>query len=73
MREAALARMAEHGEAPRTVYLQNHGLVALGASDTQVEGITAMAVKAARVLIGTHAPVIDLVLQQSPLRVVGVG
>jgi len=45
----------EHGETPRTLYLQNHGLVALGASATQVEGITAMAVKAARVLIGTHA------------------
>jgi rhamnose utilization protein RhaD (predicted bifunctional aldolase and dehydrogenase) len=45
----------EHGETPRTLYLQNHGLVALGASTTQVEGITAMAVKAARVLIGTHA------------------
>jgi rhamnose utilization protein RhaD (predicted bifunctional aldolase and dehydrogenase) len=45
----------EHGEAPRTVFLQNHGLVALGASATQVEGVTAMAVKAARILIGTHA------------------
>jgi rhamnose utilization protein RhaD (predicted bifunctional aldolase and dehydrogenase) len=45
----------EHGEAPRTIYLQNHGLVALGSSATQVEGITAMAVKAARILIGTHA------------------
>lgn len=45
----------EHGEAPRTIYLQNHGLVALGSSATQVEGITAMAVKAARILIGTYA------------------
>ena len=45
--------LREHGEAPRTIYLQNHGLVALGASATQVEGITAMAVKAARILIGT--------------------
>jgi L-ribulose-5-phosphate 4-epimerase len=45
----------EHGETPRTLYLQNHGLVSLGASATQVEGITAMAVKAARVLIGTCA------------------
>jgi rhamnose utilization protein RhaD (predicted bifunctional aldolase and dehydrogenase) len=45
----------EHGQSPRALYLQNHGLVALGASATQVEGITAMAVKAARVLIGAHA------------------
>jgi rhamnose utilization protein RhaD (predicted bifunctional aldolase and dehydrogenase) len=44
----------EHDEAPRTLYLQNHGLVALGASAAQVEGITAMAVKAARILVGTH-------------------
>ena len=39
----------------RTIYLQNHGLAALGPGATQVEGITAMAVKAARILIGTHA------------------
>jgi rhamnose utilization protein RhaD (predicted bifunctional aldolase and dehydrogenase) len=45
----------EHGEAPRTIYLQNHGLVALGASVAQVEGITAMTVKAARILVGTYA------------------
>ena len=45
----------EHGEAPRTIYMQNHGLVALGASARQVEDITAMAVKAARVLLGTYA------------------
>jgi rhamnose utilization protein RhaD (predicted bifunctional aldolase and dehydrogenase) len=45
----------EYGEAPRTIYLQNHGLVALGSSATQVEGITAMAVKAARILVGTRA------------------
>jgi rhamnose utilization protein RhaD (predicted bifunctional aldolase and dehydrogenase) len=45
----------EHGEVPRTVYLQNHGLVALGASPTQVEGITAMADKTARILIGAYA------------------
>jgi rhamnose utilization protein RhaD (predicted bifunctional aldolase and dehydrogenase) len=45
----------EHGEAPRTIYMQNHGLVALGASARQVEDITAMAVKAARILLGTYA------------------
>jgi rhamnose utilization protein RhaD (predicted bifunctional aldolase and dehydrogenase) len=49
------AFVREHGETPRTLYLQNHGLVALGASATQVEGITALAVKAARVLVGTQA------------------
>jgi rhamnose utilization protein RhaD (predicted bifunctional aldolase and dehydrogenase) len=45
----------ERGEVPRTIYLQSHGLVALGASATQVEGITHMAEKAARILVGTYA------------------
>ena len=44
-----------HGEAPRLVYLGNHGIVALGDSAQQVRQITAMAVKAARVLAGLLA------------------
>lgn len=40
---------------PKVVYLQNHGLIAMGASAREVENITAMAVKAARILIGTLA------------------
>jgi rhamnose utilization protein RhaD (predicted bifunctional aldolase and dehydrogenase) len=44
-----------HGSMPRTILLQNHGLVALGESARQVRDITAMAVKAARVLAGTYA------------------
>lgn len=47
--------VAEHGDRPRVLYLQNHGLVALGASVTEAENVTAMAVKAARVLLGTYA------------------
>jgi rhamnose utilization protein RhaD (predicted bifunctional aldolase and dehydrogenase) len=43
-----------HDERPRAIYLQNHGFVALGATAGQVEDITAMAVKAARILVGTH-------------------
>ena len=43
-----------HGEVPKTVYMQNHGFIALGDSPRQVENITAMAVKAARVLIGAY-------------------
>jgi len=34
--------------------MQNHGLIALGRTAQQVESITAMAVKAARVLLGTY-------------------
>jgi ribulose-5-phosphate 4-epimerase/fuculose-1-phosphate aldolase len=34
--------------------MQNHGLIALGRTAQEVEDITAMAVKAARVLLGTY-------------------
>jgi rhamnose utilization protein RhaD (predicted bifunctional aldolase and dehydrogenase) len=43
------------GEAPKVILMQNHGFIALGKSALEVENITAMAVKAARVLIGTYA------------------
>lgn len=45
----------QHGMNPRTIYLQNHGFIALGASPKQVLDTTAMAVKAARILVGTRA------------------
>lgn len=41
-----------HQENPRVIYLQNHGMLALGQSPRQVQNITAMAVKHARVLAG---------------------
>lgn len=41
------------GQDPRVFYLLNHGLVALGQTPREVENITAMAVKAARILAGT--------------------
>lgn len=44
-----------HGERPKTVLMQNHGLIALASTAQQVENITAMAVKAARILVGTYA------------------
>jgi len=40
---------------PKVILLQNHGMVALGASGRDAENITAMAVKSARVLMGTMA------------------
>ena len=49
------AFIATHGEVPKTVYMQNHGFIALGDSPRQVENITAMAVKSARVLIGAYS------------------
>jgi rhamnose utilization protein RhaD (predicted bifunctional aldolase and dehydrogenase) len=44
-----------HNQPPKTILMQNHGLIALGRTAQQVESITAMAVKAARVLLGTYA------------------
>lgn len=51
------ARLREHidrhGIAPKTIYLGNHGFVALGQSAGEVLQITQMATKAARILLGT--------------------
>lgn len=44
-----------YGERPRVILMQNHGLVALGKTAEQVENITAMMVKTARILLGTYA------------------
>jgi rhamnose utilization protein RhaD (predicted bifunctional aldolase and dehydrogenase) len=41
--------VVEHGRAPAAILLANHGLVALGRSAAEVEAITQMTVKAARV------------------------
>jgi len=49
----------EYGETyrrrPRAIWMQNHGLVALGASAQEVQNVTAMSVKVARILAGTYA------------------
>jgi rhamnose utilization protein RhaD (predicted bifunctional aldolase and dehydrogenase) len=49
------AFVAERGGPPRLVLLANHGIVALGGTAAEVAAITAMAVKAARVRLGTLA------------------
>ncbi len=40
---------------PKVVLMENHGLFALGASSEEVEHITDMSTKAARVILGTYA------------------
>jgi len=42
-------------EAPRVILIQNHGLIVLGSSPTEVLATTAMTVKAFEVLYGTYA------------------
>ena len=49
------AYIDERGELPKMVLLQNHGLIALGETAHEVNAITAMAVKSARILAGTYA------------------
>ena len=46
---------AAHGSAPKVILLENHGPVALGASDKEVLDILLMLDKWARVLVGTLA------------------
>ena len=46
---ALAARLRETGEPLRTIFLGNHGLVTLGATATEAEAVTTMAVKAARI------------------------
>ena len=53
---AALFRHADaYGELPKVILMQNHGMIALGQSAGEVERITAMYVKTARVIAGTFA------------------
>jgi len=42
----------KHGERPKSIYIQNHGFVALGSTPTEVENITLMANKAAEIRFG---------------------
>ena len=44
-----------YGERPRAIWMQNHGLIALGASAREVANVTAMSVKVARIIVGTYA------------------
>ena len=42
----------KYGERPKSIYLQNHGFVALGSTPTEVENITLTANKAAEIRFG---------------------
>jgi rhamnose utilization protein RhaD (predicted bifunctional aldolase and dehydrogenase) len=47
--------IAEKGVTPKEVFLQNHGLIALGRTSRDAENITRMSVKAAEILGGAMA------------------
>lgn len=55
LRNRVEAYIDEHNAPPRIILMQNHGLIALGKSVSEVESATAMYVKTARILLGTYA------------------
>ncbi len=55
LRDAVRGYIGTHGERPKTIYLQNHGFIALAATAAEVVSIHRMAEKAARILLGTLA------------------
>lgn len=55
MREKVREYMAHFDEAPKVILLKNHGMIALGETPNEVLNITAMCVKAAKILTGALA------------------
>jgi rhamnose utilization protein RhaD (predicted bifunctional aldolase and dehydrogenase) len=55
VRDGLRAYRDQHGQPPRVILLQNHGLVALGRTPDEVLYVTALMVKTARILLGTRA------------------
>jgi rhamnose utilization protein RhaD (predicted bifunctional aldolase and dehydrogenase) len=55
VRDALRKNVDANGEFPLVIYLQNHGVFALGQTAKQVENVTAMAVKNADVMARTFA------------------
>ena len=45
----------EYNENPKVILMENHGFIAIGRTPKDIQTITAMAVKSARILIGTYA------------------
>lgn len=55
IRDAVRDYQRRIGASPKQILMQNHGLIALGASTTEAWNVTAMAVKAARIRAGALA------------------
>ena len=50
-----MAYQETYGVPPKTIYMQNHGFIALARTAPEVENIHEMADKAARVMLGAFA------------------
>ena len=55
VRDAIDGYLDEHRKVPKVILMQNHGLITLGKTASEVENITAMYVKTARVILGAYA------------------
>ncbi|MBE0697860.1 MAG: class II aldolase [Anaerolineaceae bacterium] len=55
VRRSLEAYLDQYGIPPKSILMQNHGLIAVGRTASEVESITAMNVKSARVLLATAA------------------
>jgi rhamnose utilization protein RhaD (predicted bifunctional aldolase and dehydrogenase) len=55
VREEIDRYLDEYRERPKVILMQNHGLIALGQTALEVQNITAMYVKTARVILGAYA------------------
>jgi len=53
VRSQTEAFIDKYGTYPKTIYMQNHGFIALGKSAKEIEAVHMMADKSARVLLGT--------------------
>ena len=55
VRDEIYRYLDEYRETPKVILMQNHGLIALGKTASEVENVTAMYVKTARVILGAYA------------------
>jgi rhamnose utilization protein RhaD (predicted bifunctional aldolase and dehydrogenase) len=55
VKKAIDSYLFEYNQPPKVILMQNHGFIALGRTASEVENITAMYVKTARVILGTYA------------------
>jgi rhamnose utilization protein RhaD (predicted bifunctional aldolase and dehydrogenase) len=55
IRDGTRAFIAEHGKNPRTILLENHGIITFGASPEAVKSAMFMAKKAAEIFVGAAA------------------
>jgi rhamnose utilization protein RhaD (predicted bifunctional aldolase and dehydrogenase) len=55
IRDGCAVYMEQHGNAPRVILLENHGIITLGASSNAVTAAMYMADKAARIFVGATA------------------